>query len=219
LAALIGALLAFAVFGLFTGLAGTLLHVTLHRTSPALAGATIFLAFGADVLMQTATTPWPIRQTLIAGVILMLGGLAIIVTAIWVPAPNLALFLCGGAITGAGGGAVFKSTLGFVVTIAPAEARAEALAGFFLSGYLGQSVPVIGLGIALQHASPRAALLVFALVVSTGILAAVPILLRYDHPIGTSPAAGDGSPLPRPRQADNATLGTMSRTTIPLAGE
>jgi hypothetical protein len=175
-------LLSFTVLGLFAGLAGTFLVATLHRTSPALTGATIFLAFGGGVLMQTATTLWSIRATLIAGVSLMLGGLAAIVTTSWLPAPSLALFLCGGAIAGAGGGAVFKSTLGTVVTISPADARAEALAGFFLSGYLGLSVPVIGLGIALQHASPRATLLVFALVVGAGILAAVPTLLRYDRP-------------------------------------
>jgi MFS family permease len=219
LAALLGALLAFAVFGLFSGLAGTFLRVTLHRTSPALTGATIFLAFGAGILMQTATTRWRIRPTLIAGVALMLGGLAVIVTTAWLSTPSLALFLCGGAIAGAGGGAVFKSTLGIVVTIAPADARAEALAGFFLSGYIGLSAPVIGLGIALQHAGPRAALLVFALVVGAGILAAVPTLLRYDHPIGTGRAAGHGSALLQPRQAVNANRGTTPGTTVPLAGE
>ena len=57
-----------------------------------------------------------------------------------------------------------------------ADDRAEVLATFFIAGYAGLSVPVLGLGIALQHLSPRVTLLIFALVVGLGILAAAPVL-------------------------------------------
>jgi hypothetical protein len=39
-------------------------------------------------------------------------------------------------------------------------------------------VPVIGLGLLLQRLSPRVTLLIFALVVGLGILAAAPVLVR-----------------------------------------
>ena len=42
----------------------------------------------------------------------------------------------------------------------------------------GLSMPVVGLGIALQHVTPRMTLLAFALIVGLGILAAAPVLVR-----------------------------------------
>jgi MFS family permease len=98
--------------------------------------------------------------------------------AVWLPTPNLVLFLVGDAITGAGGGAVFRCTLGVVTAVAPPAARAEALAGFFLAGYVGLSVPVVGVGIALQYVSVNVTLLVFAIAVGIGALVVLPILMR-----------------------------------------
>jgi MFS family permease len=48
-AATTGAFMAFAIFGLFAGLAGAFLAGPLDHASPALAGLTIFLTFGAGV--------------------------------------------------------------------------------------------------------------------------------------------------------------------------
>ena len=45
-------------------------------------------------------------------------------------------------------------------------------------GYAGLSMPVLGLGIALQHLSPRVTLPIFAVIVVLGILAAAPVLVR-----------------------------------------
>lgn len=60
--------------------------------------------------------------------------------------------------------------------------RAGVLATFFIAGYAGLSVPVLGLGIALQHLSPHVTLLSFALIVGLGILAAAPVLVRPPDP-------------------------------------
>jgi MFS family permease len=113
----------------------------------------------------------------ILGVVLMLAGLAMVVGAAWLPTPSLALFLVGGAAVGAGGGAVFRATLSTVIAVSTAEHRAEALAGFFLAGYLGLSLPVVGLGIALEHTSPRVTLLGFAIAVGVAIVATTPLLV------------------------------------------
>lgn len=192
-AAAAGAFLSFGALGLFTGLAGTFLVGTLHHTSHALAGLTLFLMFGGGVVAQTATSTWTLHRVLSLGVALMLVGLALIVAAVWVSPPSLALFLAGGAFSGAGAGTVFKGTVGTVASIAPPETRAEALAGLFLAGYLGLSVPVVGAGIALQFASPKTTLTGFALLVGAAIVAAAPRLLR--RPAPTSPlAAGTPSP-------------------------
>ena len=81
-------------------------------------------------------------------------------------------------IAGAGGGLIFRGSLGFVIASASADVRAGALATYFTAGYVGIAVPVIGAGAVLQFASPRVTLLVFGVAVSVGIVAAAPILFR-----------------------------------------
>ncbi|MEV4418925.1 MFS transporter [Patulibacter sp. NPDC049589] len=177
-AAALGAFLAFGVLGLFTGLASVFLVGTLHHTSHALAGLTLFLMFGGGVLAQTVTNAWTLPRVLAAGMATMLVGLALVVAAVWLDSPSLLLFLLGGTASGAGAGAVFKGTVGTVASIAPPETRAEALAGLFLAGYLGLSVPAVGAGIALQYVSPRTTLTGFAILVGAAIALAAPRLVR-----------------------------------------
>jgi MFS family permease len=196
-ASALSAFIVFAAMGLFAGLAGLFLVVVLHHPSHALAGATLFAVFSAAVIAQLATLAWPRRRLLAAGMAAMLLGLVAVVTAVWLPAPSLALFITGGAITGAGGGAIFKAAVATVISISPPETRAEALAGTYLSAFVGLSVPIVGAGVALaEGVSPRATLLAFAIAIAVGIVAsAIKLLPR--------PARGGGSRgRPSPRLAE-----------------
>ncbi|HWI75365.1 MAG TPA: MFS transporter [Baekduia sp.] len=184
MAAAAGAFIAFGALGLFTGLAATFLVGTLHHTSHALAGITVFVLFAGGVLLQVGLASASPRRILAIGGAAMIAGLALTALAVWLPAPSLALFLAGGALTGAGGGTVFKGTVGTVISITPPATRAEALAGLFLAGYVGLSLPVVGAGIALQFASARDTLLGFAVVEVVAILAAAPRLPRGATPPG-----------------------------------
>ena len=78
----------------------------------------------------------------------------------------------------AGSGALFRGTLTVVISSSDADDRAGVLATFFIAAYAGLSIPVLGLGIALQRVSPRAALLVFGLIVGLGLVAAAPVVVR-----------------------------------------
>jgi MFS family permease len=184
-AALSGSFLAFAGLGVLTGLSGTFLAGTLHHPSRALAGAAVFLLFAAGVVIQLTTPTWSIRRSLAFGMGTLLAGIGLVVLAAWLPTPSLAVFLVGAVLTGAGAGAIFKGTLGTTVAISHDESRAESLAGLFLAGYLGLSVPVIGIGIALQHVSARVALLGFAVLVGVGVLAVARRLLAGPRPTTT----------------------------------
>jgi MFS family permease len=180
--ALLGIVLVLAVLGMFVGLAGTVLVTTLHHNSLALAGGTVFLVFAAGAATAVATSTWPLHRLIVAALALMMAGLVIAVIAVWLPRPSLALFLLGGAVIGAGGAAGFKSTLGVVVAVSPPGALAEVLAVYFLGGYIGLSVPVISLGIALQYVSTPVALLIFAAAVVVALLAATPALAGVRGP-------------------------------------
>jgi MFS family permease len=177
-AAMAGIGLSFATWGLFAGLAGRFLAGPLHHPSPALIGAAIFINFGVGVIVQITTAAWPARRRLAAGIPTILAGLAVLVASAWTAPPSLALFLIAGLLTGTGASAIFRSSLGVVVSSAAADDRAGALATFLTVGYAALSLPVLGLGVALEYLSPRVTLLIFALVVGAGILAAAPTLLR-----------------------------------------
>jgi hypothetical protein len=181
-AAALSAFIVFAALGLFAGLSGLFLVVALHHPSHALAGATLFAVFSAAVVAQLATMTWPQRRALAAGMALMLLGLTATVTAVWLSTPSLALFILGGAVTGAGGGAIFRGAVGTIIRISRPESRAEALTGLYLAGFVGLSVPIVGTGLALaEGVTPRVTILGFAIAVSIGIVASAITLLGGAH--------------------------------------
>ena len=116
-------LAAFSANGLFAGLSGLLLATTFHHPSHALAGATLFVVFSAGVVAQLATASLRAPLVLALGTVSMLVGLVLLVTAVRLSSPSLALFLVGGAFIGAGAGAVFKGTTGIVLEAAAPEDR------------------------------------------------------------------------------------------------
>jgi Major Facilitator Superfamily len=164
-----GALIAFAVFGLFTSLAPSFLAGPLGYHSHALAGAAAFAVFASGALAQSALVRVDARHLSGTGIVLLLAGLVLVTTASWIP--NLIGFLAGGALSGAGAGLLVKGGIDTVLELAPREARAETLAGFFLAAYLGLSGPIVGLGLATQYVSERVSLLGFVGVLVLALVA------------------------------------------------
>jgi hypothetical protein len=80
--------------------------------------------------------------------------------------------------------------MAMVALLAPADRRAEALAGMFLAGYIGLSLPVVALGVMTQYLSLRVSLLSFAAALSVGMALVTPRLLIAD--------AGDAGSEQRP---------------------
>jgi MFS family permease len=197
IAATTGVFTAFAVGGLFAGLTGTFLAGPLHHSSPALIGLTIFLTFGAGVLVQATTTSWPAHRLVAAGLAPIILGLCLLVVSAWTSPPSLALFLLGSLAAGAGLGAIIRGSLTVVTSTSAPDDRAGPLATFFTAGYAGVSLPVVGVGIALQHLSPRVTLLVFGAAAGLVILAAAPILVRPPAAAAATgqPAARDSDPM------------------------
>jgi MFS family permease len=163
-----GTLAAFSANGLFAGLSGLFLVTTLHHPSHALAGAALFLLFACGVLSQLATLP--ASRVLALGMVSMLAGLVLLVVAVRLSTPNLAMFLIAGALIGAGSGAVFKGTTGIVLEASPPESRVAMTSDLLIALYVGLAVPVIGAGVALDlGASPPDTVLGFAIVVGLGV--------------------------------------------------
>jgi Sugar (and other) transporter len=166
-------LAAFAANGLFAGLSGLFLATTFHHASHALAGATLFIVFTAGVLSQLVTARLRASRVFALGTISMLVGLVLLVTAVRLSTPGLALFLVSGGLIGAGAGAVFKGTTGLVLDGTAPENRVAMTAELLIALFVGLSVPVIGAGIALDRgASAPNTVLGFAILVGLGVAGA-----------------------------------------------
>src|SRR6476660_3878937 len=105
--------------------------------------------FASGVVAQILTAAWPITREFEAGMGALITGLGLAVLAVWLRPPSLGLFIAGGALIGAGGGAIFKGAVGTVMRIAPPDRIAESLAGVFLATFIGISLPVVGAGFTL----------------------------------------------------------------------
>jgi hypothetical protein len=174
-----GTLAAFSANGLFAGLSGLFLATTLHHPSHALSGATLFLVFSCGVVSQLVTAKLQASRVLALGTISMLVGLVLLVVSVRLSIPNLALFLIGGGLIGAGAGAVFKGTTGIVLEASAPENRLAMTSDLLIALFVGLSVPVVGAGIALnQGASAPNTVLGFAILVGLGVSVSGWALLR-----------------------------------------
>jgi MFS family permease len=166
----------FAVFGIFTSVAPSLIAGLLHDSSHAIAGVTAFAVFGASAMAQILFSGVPRRRQIGLGVSATVAGLAMVTAAAWIP--SFWLLLAGGIVAGGGAGAAFRGVVATVIGITPARSRGEGLAGLFLGAYIGLAVPVVGLGVATLWVSMQVAVLGFAIALAAVILPAARRLLR-----------------------------------------
>jgi MFS family permease len=142
-----GAFAGFALFGLFTALAPTILVGTFDQPDHLVAGATTFVVFGAAAVGQVAVGHLPLRRQLVVATVACAVGLTTI--ALGALLPHLGIFVAGGAVAGLGVGVLFKSALATAAALADPARRGETLALIFLVAYCGLALPVLAIGAAL----------------------------------------------------------------------
>ena len=119
----------------------------------------------------------------------MLAGLVLLVVSVRLSSPSLPLFLVGGALIGAGAGAVFKGTTLLVLEASAPEDRLAMNSDLLIALFVGLSAPVIGAGIALDRgASAPNTVLVFAILVGLGVAASGLELLGRGRKTAKQPA-------------------------------
>lgn len=165
----------FALFGVFTSVAPSLLAGVLHNQSHAIAGVVAFAVFGAAAAAQVLFGRVARHTQVGLGLAAVLVGLALVTASVWLP--SFWLLLVGGIVAGAGAGTAFRGLVATVIAITPASARGEGLAGLFLGSYIGLAIPVVGLGIATLWVSLQVSVLGLAIVLAALILAVTRRLL------------------------------------------
>ncbi len=153
--------------------------------------------FSAGVAAQLGTARLGASRVLALGTISMIVGLVLLVVAVRLSTPSLALFLIGGALIGAGAGAVYKGTTGIVLGATAPENRVAMTSALVIAVFVGLSVPVIGAGIALNEgASVPNTVLGFAILVALGASASGWALLGRRTP-GSRQTAQPTTPAPK----------------------
>jgi MFS family permease len=183
-AACLAGLSAFAVYGVFSSLVPRFLAETMGITSHAIAGLVAFTVFASGALAQIALRSLKPNTLLRTGSPTLLVGLALLVTGIWSDA--LAIFVIATVVTGIGTGLIFRGAMAHVSESAPVGSHAETLAGFFLSAYVGLSIPVVAVGLASDYMSTRVLMLIFAVVVGLATSASVRLVVRGSTTATTS---------------------------------
>lgn len=171
---------AFSVYGVIASLVPTFLTTSFNQHSHATAGGTAFVAFAAGASIQVALERTGPRAGTHLGPLLMVSGLALVTAGLSLP--SLTLFVFGAAVSGAGSGALFRHGIGVAAVAAPANAKAEVLAGFFVATYLGVSVPALAMGAALQFWATHLVMTFFATAVTVAVLLSLMVLRRTREP-------------------------------------
>lgn len=166
----------FVVVGFFAAVAPQLIRVVLGFHSGIVTGSIVFLLFACSALGQIVQTIIAARWRQAAGCIGLVVGLLCV--GLCVPERSLGALLLGTALAGVGQGISFRAGLGEIAAAAPVHRRAEVTSSFFVVLYVAISLPVIGLGIAVQLADIQRATLLFVGLTIALVLIALLLLMR-----------------------------------------
>lgn len=182
----------FVVVGFFAAVAPQLIRVVLDYRSGVVIGGIVFLLFVCSALGQIAQAHIATRWRQPAGCIGLLAGL--LGVALCVPERSLVALLIGTALAGIGQGISLRAGLGELTEKSPPHRRAEVTSSFFVVLYVAISLPVIGLGMAVQVAGIQKATLIFADLTMALVVVALLLLLRSGargvHEAATSAGKG-----------------------------
>jgi MFS family permease len=159
----------FALIGFYAALIPSLLNENLQQRSPLVAGAVVFALFVIATATAATTSKLQSRFAMLSGLALLPPSLMLLVAAELLRSmPLLLLATMLGGIAAALG---YRGSLEVVNRIAPSDKRSEVVSSYLIAVYLGNSLPIIGIGLLSDMVSSLAAHIAFA--VGIGLLAAV----------------------------------------------
>jgi MFS family permease len=170
---------AMALVGFFAALAPSILAQELHQTSHFAAGAIVFEMGIVVAAIIPLTQHVPSRTAMLAALALMIPSVALIVAAQAVA--SMPLMIAATAVCGASAGLGYRGSLQVVNQIAPAGRRAEVVSSYFVCGFSGNALPVIGVGVISTYADAITASLIFAAMIAIFAVVAFVFGLKYSR--------------------------------------
>lgn len=150
----------FALGGLYFALIPNIVIRDLHEKNVAVGGLVVFvLAAVATICLILGRRLDPSRA-MIGGLLCLLPAVALVVAA--QAARSMASLLVASALGGVAMALGYRGSLEVVNEIAPDDRRAEVVSSYFIACFIGNSVPVIGVGVLSAVIGPLSASVVFA---------------------------------------------------------
>jgi MFS family permease len=165
------AFVTFALGGLYFALIPNIVIRDLHQKNVAVGGLVVFeLGAIAAVCIQLGRRVAATRA-MTSGLLCLLPAVTLVVIA--QAARSLLLLVLATALAGVTMALGYRGSLDIVNQIAPDERRAEVVSSYFIACFIGNSIPVIGLGALTTLAGPLTASTVFAGTVAALAIAAL----------------------------------------------
>ena len=167
----------FSLIGFYSALIPGLLAKDLHRSSPAVSGAVVVELFAIGAIAVALGRTVRSRTAMLTGLVILLPSLGLLIMA--QTTSSFPLLLAGTAFGGISSGFGYRGSLEVVNEISPDEKRSEVVSSYLIVCYLGNSIPVIGVGLLSQLAGPLTAHVSFAGVVCVFALVGVVTGVKY----------------------------------------
>ncbi|MBZ9741704.1 MULTISPECIES: MFS transporter [unclassified Mesorhizobium] len=167
---------AMALVGFYAAVAPSILAQQLHETNHAVAGALFFELAMIAALSIVALARMRSSTAMLAALALMIPSAVLVVAAQMLA--SMALMIAATACCGVAAALGYRGGLQVVNEIAPRDRRAEVVSSFFICCFVGNALPVIGLGVVSTYASPVVASLAFAAMIIAFALVALGFGLR-----------------------------------------
>lgn len=175
----ITAFAAFSLIGFYAALVPSLLSERLHVENIALAGGVVSELFVAATVAMIVTRDLETNRAMLAGLALLIPGLVFLVMADILA--SLPILIADTALIGVAAGLGYRGSLDVINQIAPAERRAEVTSSYFIACFIGNSVPVIGVGWLTSARGPSFAISAFAIIVGSFVLFALALAIRWSR--------------------------------------
>ena len=169
--------IAMAVVGFYAALGPTMLHRAIGLANRALTGAIVaelFAVAGVTILVTRKLAP---RPAMVAGLLATPPALGLLLLA--QALASLPLMLAGTTLCGVASALGYRGGLAVVNALAPAERRAETASTYFVCCFLGNALPIVGVGALSQAASPELADRAFGAGLSALAIAALACALAF----------------------------------------
>lgn len=172
----------FALGGLYFALIPSIVITDLHQSNVAVGGLFVFELGAIAAAFIVAGRRLRPATAMTTGLLLLLPAVALVVTA--QAMRSMLLLVLAAALAGLTLALGYRGSLEVVNQIAPDDRRAEVVSSYYIACFLGNSLPVIGLGVLSTLTDPFIASVAFA-----GTLAAFSIAAlawRQQHQTETS---------------------------------
>jgi MFS family permease len=167
----------FALFGFYAALAPSILTQELHESNRALGGGIVFELCIVSTAVVLLTRSIRSRTAMLTGLVLLLPSLLLLVLA--QSMASLPILLLGTAVSGSATALGYRGSLEVVNEIAPADRRAEVVSTYLLCCYVGNSIPIIGVGVLSTLSNQIVASTAFAITIAVFAVVALLTGTKY----------------------------------------